>query len=128
MTTTAYRSIVFPGEHRALIRTIASLTGREPDLQILGSERSPGSQPLESLVGYKADTATGPLEGVVTLRELDDGWVVSDYSYRFTDPPPGATAELEDLSRQLNAQLVERAGRLDAPPATGTEGATPSPR
>lgn len=138
MTTVAYRSIVFPVEHRALVSTLAATAGDGVRISILGSERSFGVQPVESLVGYQADTAAGPLEGVVTLRELEEGWAVSDYSYRFTDPPQGATEELEALTRQLNEQLVERARRLDSPDAPivedptaeepTAEATTPSPR
>lgn len=118
MTIRGYRSLVFPSEHAELVAVLAGTAG-EAELDVLGSERTPGSRPLESLVGYRAVTDAGPLEGVVTLFRTDDGWEVADYSYDFTAPPPGATDALDELTRLLNDQLVDRARRAEAPPAPG---------
>ncbi len=125
LTTTSYRSLVFPAEHADLAAALQEVVGDQAQMRVLGSERTPGRDPPESLVGYRATTAAGPLQGVVTLLRLDSGWQVADVSYDFRDPPAGATAELEDLTRRLNDQIAERARRTrsDGATAPGVAGA-----
>ena len=110
-TTPEYRAIVFAEELGELSRAAATVVGADVDVRIVGSERTPGSRPLESFVGYTGTSVVGEVNGVVTLVELTpDEWFVRDVSYRFPQAPPGATAPLDDLTLELNERLVERVG------------------
>lgn len=122
LTTPAYRSLVFPQELAVLSDALSDVAGERFDLTILGSERTPGAAPAESLVGYRARTSVGPVEGVVTLFQVDDEWRVADVGYDFTGASAEQLEELRSLTRQLNEQIAERARRLEATP-----NAAPSP-
>ena len=115
MTTPAYRTIVLPPDHQLLIDTLHAAAGDDVTTRTIGAERTPGTDPLESLVGYKGTTAIGDVEGVVTLFRIEDEWLVAAVSYRFTEAPPGATDELDAVTRALNQQLSDRA---DPSPST----------
>lgn len=115
-TTSGYRSVVLRGELSALSDELAAVAGDDVTLTILGSERTPGSRPPESLVGYTARTAVGRAEGVVTLFEVDGRWRVADVGYRFPEASADQLEELRNLTRRLNEQLGERAGRLHGSP------------
>lgn len=117
LTTSGYRSVVFREELEVLSDEVAAVAGDEVTITILGSERTPGSRPQESLVGYTARTAVGRAEGVVTLFEFDGEWRVADVGYEFTEAPAARLEDLRTLTRQLNEQLEERARRLQGSPA-----------
>ena len=118
-TTPEYRAIVYAQELGELSRAAASVVGADVDIHVVGSERTPGSQPLESFVGYVGTSAVGEVSGVVTMVELAaDQWFVRDVSYRFPEAPVGATAPLDDLTLELNERLVERVGGSPSPAAT----------
>lgn len=114
LTTPGYRTLVTSRDVDALVAQIAAVAGPDATIEILGSERTPGTAYPESLVGYHAATAVGRMEGVVTLvqREADLPWEVRDLSFRFPEADAAATADLEALTRQLNEQLSERASTL----------------
>lgn len=123
LTTPGYRSVVFREELAMLADEVAATAGDDVAITILGSERTPGSEPLESLVGYTAGTAVGRAEGVVTLFRADDGWRVADVGYDFTEASAGQLEDLRDLTRRLNEQLEQRVGEryeLPAPPPAGS--------
>lgn len=117
LTTPGYRTLVTGPDLDALADAIAAVAGPDADLDILGSERTPGAPYGESLVGYQAATDAGVMEGVVTLvqRVADGPWEVRDLSFRFPDAPESATADLRELTTRLNAQLSERAATLTTP-------------
>ncbi len=117
LTTPGYRSVVFREELQVLSDEVASVAGDDVAITILGSERTPGSQPPESLVGYTARTAVGRAEGVVTLFELDGEWRAADVGYAFTEAPAAQLEDLRTLTRQLNEQLEERVRRLRGAPS-----------
>lgn len=116
LTTSVYRSVVFREDLVVLADELVELAGDDVDITILGSERTPGSQPPESLVGYTARTAAGPAQGVVTLFEVDGTWRVADVGYEFTEAPPSQLQDLRTLTRQLNEQLEERIRRFSPAP------------
>lgn len=113
LTTPGYRTVVLREELERLSEAVADVAGDETTITILGSERTPGSQPPESLVGYSASTAAGSAEGVVTLFEVAGDWRVADVGYGFPEAPPERLRDLRTLTRQLNEQLQERIRRLD---------------
>lgn len=127
LTTPAYRSLVRPDDLEALAGALADAAGGRFELDILGSERTPGSAPRESLVGYRAATAVGPVAGVVTLFEVDGGWRVADVGYDFTEGDREQVEAVRTVTRRLNQQVEERARRLERP-AGGTPVGTASPR
>lgn len=109
LTTPGYQTIVFRDDLDALSRTLASTVG-DVDIDVLGSERTPGTDPPDSYVGYKGTSDIGTVEGVMVLVELDDGqWFVRDVSYRFPDATEAQIAELLELTETLNEQFAERA-------------------
>lgn len=110
LTTPGYRSVVFREELAVLADEVAETAGDDVAITILGSERTPGSEPPESLVGYTARTAVGRAEGVVTLFRTDDGWRVADVGYGFPEAPARRLEDLRDLTRRLNEQLEQRVG------------------
>lgn len=112
LTTPAYRTLVLPGDHAMLSTALHDLAGDGASVTILGSERTIGSDPPESLVGYRAATAAGTAEGVVTLFEVDREWRVADAGYRFVDATPAQRAALQQVITRLDAQVAERAERL----------------
>lgn len=117
LTTPGYRTLVTVTDLDALADAIAAVAGEGVEVRILGSERTPGTAYPESLVGYRADTANGVLEGVVALAQRTDDlpWEVRDLSFRFPDADPAATADLRELTTRLNAQLRDRADALTTP-------------
>lgn len=115
LTSPSYRALVLPEELDALSDALARVAGDGVAIRVLGSERTPGSLPLESLVGYTGTTAVGTVEGVVTLFEIEGPWRVADVSFEFVEAPPERTAELRDLTRRLNEQVEERAGVTTTP-------------
>ncbi|HEX2029644.1 MAG TPA: hypothetical protein VHF25_16805 [Nitriliruptorales bacterium] len=121
LTTTAYRTVVLPGDHAMLSTALHDLAGDAATVTIIGSERTIGSDPPESLVGYRATTAAGTAEGVVTLFEVDRAWRVADAGYRFVDATPAQRAALEEVIALLDAQVAERVDRLQpsVPPLPG---------
>ena len=121
LTTSAYRSVVFPHELAALSDLLAEVAGPDVDPRVLGSERTPGSAPVESLVGYRAATAAGPVEGVVTLFEVEDEWRVADVGYDFTEASADELEALRTLTRQLNDQIAERARQLGSTPSSAPD-------
>lgn len=125
LTTSSYRSLVFPAEHAEMAAALHAVVGEQVQIRVLGSERTSASDPAESLVGYRATTQAGPLRGVVTMLRVDSGWWVADTSYDFRDPPAGATTELDDVTRRLNHQIAERARRIRS--AGSTRAPTPGP-
>lgn len=120
LTSPAYRLLVHPSDLSALADALRGVVGSDPGIDVLGSERTPGAAPPESLVGYTGRTAVGRLEGVVTLVRLepDGGWLVHDLSYRFPEADPGELAELRRVTRMLNEAIADR--------AAAARGATPS--
>lgn len=121
LTTSAYRSVVFRRELAALSDVLAEVAGPDVELRVLGSERTPGSSPAESLVGYQAATALGPVEGVVTLFQLEDEWRVADVGYDFTEASADELDALRTLTRQLNDQIAERARQLGSTPSSAPD-------
>jgi hypothetical protein len=109
MTTPAYRALVTPANHQLLVDTLHATAGNGVVTRTIGAERTPGTDPIETLVGYKGTTAIGAVEGVVTLFRIEDEWLVAAVSYRFPDAPPGATDELDAVTRALNEQLSDGA-------------------
>lgn len=108
LTTPDYRAVVFQREVDALADALTALAPVLP-VDILGSERTiPEPDPPESLVGYQLDSRVGTIEGVVTLRELGDGWFVQAVSHRFPDAASGDVAEVQELLRGLNEQVGSR--------------------
>lgn len=107
-TTPGYRTVVFPPDLDALSTLLAEMVGDGVAVTILGSERAIRCEPLTSLVGYTATTAIGDLRGVVTMIHLEEQWLVRDISYRFTEASAAQLAPLDQLSRELNAQLASR--------------------
>lgn len=123
LTTPGYRSVVFREELAMLADEVAGTAGDDVAITVLGSERTPGSEPLESLVGYTARTAVGRAEGVVTLFRMDDGWRVADVGYGFPEASARQLEDLRDLTRRLNEQLEQRVGEryeLPAPSPAGS--------
>lgn len=114
----AYRALVSPAEHAELVAALARVAGGPADVDVVGSERRSVTDPLRSLVGYGGETAAGPVEGVVTLVRPGDDWLVLDLSYEFAEASAGETAGLDEVTRRLNRQLRERAGRGATPAAT----------
>lgn len=122
LTTPGYRSVVFREELVVLADEVAGVAGDEVALTILGSERTPGSEPPESLVGYTARTAVGRAEGVVTLFEADGEWRVADVGYGFPEASAQQLDGLRDLTRRLNEQLEERVGNRYQVPVPAPSG------
>lgn len=123
LTTPGYRSVVFREELAMLADEVAAIAGDDVAITVLGSERTPGSEPPESLVGYTARTSVGRAEGVVTLFRADDEWRVADVGYDFTEASARQLEGLHDLTRRLNEQLEQRVGEryeLPAPPTPGS--------
>lgn len=111
LTTPGYRAIVFRDELGALSQALAETVG-EASIEVLGSERTPGTDPPDSFVGYQGTSRIGAVEGVMVLVELAEGeWFVRDVSYRFPDATEQQTAELFAFTEELNAQFAERARR-----------------
>jgi hypothetical protein len=109
LTTPGYQAIVFREDLAALSRMLASTAGATT-IEVLGSERTPGTDPQDSYVGYQGGSDIGTVEGVMVLVQLRDGaWSVRDVSYRFPDATPDQVAELFALTEMLNQQFVSRA-------------------
>lgn len=109
LTTPAYRSLVFVEDLRELSEAFAITLG-PVDVTVLGSERTPGTEPPESFVGYRASSDVGIVEGVLVALELGQvGWRVRDVSYRFPEAEPQEVAELLAFLDRLNQQVAERA-------------------
>ena len=124
LTSRAYRRLVFPGDHGLLVDAIREVAGAGATIRVLGSERTIGSDPLESLVGYKGETAVGRIEGVVTLYADDEErWSVAAVTFDFPDASREQTAAFTAALRVLNDQVVARAGEMTATPSP-----TPSKR
>lgn len=119
LATPGYRAIVLRDELAALSDEVAAVAGEDVEITVLGSERTPGAQPPESLVGYTARTEVGRAEGVVTLFELDGTWRVADVGYEFTEAAADQLEDLRQLTRRLNEQLEERVHRLRGSPSPG---------
>lgn len=117
LTTPGYRSVVLREELALLADELRAVAGDDVEISILGSERTPGSRPLESLVGYSARTAVGAAEGVVTLFEVEGEWGVADVGFDFTEAEGEQLEDLRTLTRQLNDQIEERVRRLQGSPA-----------
>lgn len=121
LTTPGYRLVVRPSDLAVLAAALRDVAGDDPDPEILGSERTPGTAPAESLVGYTARTDAGRMEGVVTLLRPDaaSDWLVHDLSFRFPDADPDQLATLRRVSRQLNEALAERVEAGTEPSSAG---------
>lgn len=107
LTSPTYQALVFPADLAALSEALVAIAGTDPQLEIVGSERTPGSEPTESLVGYTGTTASGSVEGVVALQQADV-WRVIDVSVRFPEAAAQQVAALQDLLDRLNAQVEQR--------------------
>ena len=117
LLTPGVRAVVFEADLEALAEAASGLAGPEPELEIVGAERSGTRDPLESFVGYRGQGRVGTLRGVVTLVELESGrWRVREASYRFPDASEAETADLRAVSRALNEQIAERLGAAEPAP------------
>ena len=117
LTSRAYQRLVFPADHALLAGALRDVVGADPTVRILGSERTIGSEPLESLVGYSGSTAVGRIEGVVTLYLVDDVWSVGAVWFDFPEAAPDQTADFYATVERLNAQFVVRTGTMRPSPA-----------
>ncbi|HEX9765825.1 MAG TPA: hypothetical protein VGA36_03615 [Nitriliruptorales bacterium] len=109
LTTPGYQVIVFRGDLEVLSEALARTVG-ETSIEVLGSERTPGTEPQDSFVGYQGSSNIGTVEGVIVLVELGDGeWYVRDVSYGFPDASDEQIAELLALTEALNQQFAQRA-------------------
>lgn len=115
LTSPTYQALVTPRDLEELATAMAR-TVSTTRIEVLGSERTAGADPLRSLVGYEAQTRVGTLRGVVTLVEREAGrWRVRDASYRFPDADPGQVARVREVTARLNAQVAERSARRSRP-------------
>ncbi|MBW3577457.1 MAG: hypothetical protein KY462_06910 [Actinobacteria bacterium] len=112
LVTHAYRAVVTRRDHAVLVAELHRLAGDDVTVEVLGSQRTAGSEPAQSLVGYTAQTAAGTAEGVITLLRLGDRWRVAEASYRFVDAPRAERERLGAVIRRLGEQVAERAGQL----------------
>ena len=117
LTSRAYRRLVFPGDHALLTAALRQVAGASATVRVLGSERTVGSDPPESLVGYTGDTAVGPIEGVVTLYRSDEVWAVGAVTFDFPEASPAQIADFNRALEQLNEQVVARADQLTPTPS-----------
>ena len=104
-TAPSYRRYVFEDDLDRLADVLSAAAGPDATLEIVGSARD---TPATALVGYRG-AGNGPFRGAVSLVELDDRWWVIDVSFRFPEAPDDVQARLEDVLRQLNAGIAERA-------------------
>ncbi len=112
LVTPAYRAVVTRRDHAVLMSELHRLAGDDVTVEVLGSERTAGTEPAQSLVGYTAQTAAGTAQGVITLLRLGDQWRVAEASYRFVDAPEAERERLGAVIRRLGEQAAERAGHL----------------
>jgi hypothetical protein len=112
-----YQLLVRPSDLELLAGALTEVVGEDPEVDVLGSERTPGASPATSLVGYRGRTAVGPIEGVVTVvaDDTEGPWRVRDVSYRFPEADDEELGRLPQVTRELNEALADRAARGTVP-------------